>query len=293
MKRLYRTLLLILSLGIFSSCLIDNETDLDMNDKGSNLATFNKNAINLTALANGSEYQMDIQLKLVGPSVADLTGDITVTVARAASSTAIEGVHYKFASKTIVLKKADNYFANLGITLLTEGNTPPMDDTPEYLDYKAPILDLVISTATGESTVVPSGKKTNIVLNYTPPNPYAGDYDVTIKYFHPTAGGSYPNDPYGGLRTDEKTLTAVTGRKCETGFSIWPDTDLCWITILSDNSVVFTVDDTWPYDVKSGDPNNANNISHYDPATGKIYLYYYYAGTGGNRIFWEVLTPKN
>ena len=83
---------------------------------------------------------------------------------------------------------------------------------------------------------------------------------------------------------------AVTGRKCETWFAVW-DTDKCWITVNSDNSVDYEVWEDWGIPVKNGDPNNAANVSHFDPATGKIYLYYYYAGTGGNRIFWEILTP--
>jgi len=84
---------------------------------------------------------------------------------------------------------------------------------------------------------------------------------------------------------------AITGRKCETGFAVWPDTDLCWITVKADNSIEFEVADTWPYTVLMGDPNDPSKVSHFDPATGKIYLYYYYAGTGGNRIFWETFTP--
>jgi hypothetical protein len=293
MKTLKYILFLFLSVGLLNSCLVESETDYDLNDDGNNLATFTKNSINLTALANGNQYPMQIQMKMVGPTIMDMKGDITVTVAAASTSTAVENKHYRIPNKTITLKNSDNYFGNLDIVLLTAGNAPPMDDTPEYLLYKAPVLDLVVTNATGEAKAAASGKQAKIILNFTPPNPYAGDYDVELKYFHPTAGGSYPNEPYGGVRALEKTLLPVTGRKCETGFAVWGETDICWITILADNSIIFVVDDTWPYDVKMGDPNDPSKISHYDPATGKIYLYYYYAGSGGNRIFWEVFTPAS
>jgi len=292
MKTLKYILIFMLSMGFFNSCLVEDTTDLDLNGQGPSLVTFDGTGlVNLTVLANGSEYDKTIRMLVVGPTKFGLTGDLSVTVEPAANSTAVEGKHYTI-EKTIVLKASDNYLGYLNITLLTEGNTPPMDGTPEAETYKAPILYIKIASVTGADGVVGSGKNAQVNLNFTPPNPYAGDYDVELKYFHPTAGGSYPDEPYGGLRVSEKTLSAITGRKCQTGFAIWPDTDLCWITVNADNSINFEVDVTWPYDVKMGDPKNSANVSHYDPETGIIYLYYYYAGTGGDRIFWEVFTPK-
>jgi len=116
------------------------------------------------------------------------------------------------------------------------------------------------------------------------------DFTSVIYYFHPTAGGSYPDNPYGGIRSSVKTLTFAQHGKAETNFAVW-DTVLCWITINGDNSIGFEVSNTWPYEVKLGDPNDASRISHFDPVTGKIYLYYYYTGASGNRIFWEEFTP--
>lgn len=292
MKTLKYILIFMLGMGFFNSCLVEDTTDLDQNALGPNLVTFDGTGlVNLTVLANGSEYDRTIKMLVVGPSKTGLTGDLTVTVKPAANSTAKEGIHYTL-EKTLVLKASDNYLGYVNITLLTEGNTPPMDGTEEAKTYKAPILFLDIESVTGASGVVGSGKPAQVNLNFTPPNPYAGDYDVELKYFHPTAGGVYPTEPYGGVRAMEKTLSAITGRKCQTGFAVWPDTDLCWITVNADNSINFEVDVTWPYDVKSGDPKNSENVSHYDPETGKIYLYYYYTGSGGDRIFWEVFTPK-
>ena len=296
MKKLKYLLIFILSLGIFNSCLIDDETDLDLNDDGLNIASFDKTKINFVALANGDEYDMEIQMKVVGPTLSDLTNDITVTVAAATTSTAVSGDHYIIETPSIVLAADNNFLGIVEVTMITAGNSPPMDGTPEYDEYVAPVFDLDIVSATGDPMVTASGRSAEVTLNYTPPNPYAGDYAVEMRYFHPTAGGSYPpsvnpDDPYGGVRNYEKTLTAITGRKCETGFAVWGDTDVCWITCNADNSITFEVDDTWTYDVALGDPDDPANVPYYDPATGVIYMYYHYYGTGGARIFWEIFTP--
>jgi len=292
MKTLKYILFFVLSLGLMNSCLVEDTTDLDLNSQGPNLVTFDGTGlVNLTVLANGTAYDRTIKILLVGPTKFDVKGDLTVSVEATKESTAIEGVHYNL-EKTMVLKESDNYLGYINITLLTAGNTPPMEGTPEFETYKAPVLYLKITNVTGGENVLGSGKTAQVNLNFTPPNPYAGDYTSVIKYFHPTAGGSYPDDPYGGIRTYDKTLTAITGRKCESGFAVWYDTDLCWITVNADNSITYEVDVTWPYDVKMGDPKDPTHVSYYDPDTGVIYLYYYYSGSGGDRIFWEVLTPK-
>ena len=123
---------------------------------------------------------------------------------------------------------------------------------------------------------------------------WAGFYEVECKtklsYFHPTAGGSYPNEPYGGVRAVDKTLLFIADGVAETWFALWSDIS-CWITINADNSIGFEVANDWLYTVLPGDPNDPTKISHLDPETGIIYLYYYYVGTGGSRIFWEVFTP--
>jgi len=295
MKKLKYILLFILSVGLFNSCLIDNETDLDGNASGNNVVTFDRIVDNLTCTANGDEYTFNVKVKVVGPTVMNLTGDITVNVNATANSTARSDDHYRIVNPTITLTKENNYLAYLTIILMSEGNSAPMDGTPEFEDYEAPMLYLELA-ATGAPNVVGSGKEGQFTLNFTPPNPYAGEYDVEMRYFHPSAGGSHPSfpdfdpdSPYGGIRYYTKTLAAVTGRKCETEFAIWED--LCWITINADNSIKYEVDDTWTYDVGLGNPYDATQVSHFDPETGKIYLYYNYMGSGGYRIFWEVFTP--
>lgn len=290
MKTLKYIFLLVLILGTAGACLVDDTEEYAANSTGYNLATFEKNSVNLTALANGDEYLMKVQVKLVGPTVREVTNDITVTVSADASSTAVEGVHYVINTPTVILKADNNYLANVEITLITEGNSPPEDGTPEQKLYKAPILNLNIVSATGDAKVTNSGKPGKLTLNFVRPNPFAGMYNAHLIYRHPNAG-TYPDNIYVE-EDNEKELLAITGRKCETGFATWFDTDLCWITVNPDNSITFEVDaTTWPYTVVLGDPNDPTKISHFDPDTRIIYLYYHYQGTGGPRIFWEVFTP--
>ncbi len=298
MKKLKYIIIFILSVGMLNSCdLFDKETALDLNAEGLNVVTFERVNSNLTGLADGTEYTFTMPIKVVGPTVMDLTSDLTVTISANENSTAVDGDMYRIETPTITLTESNNYLGTIEITLVTVGNTPPMDGTPEFDAYVAPVLyvDIIV---TGDAMVSGSGKGGSMTLNFTPPNPYAGLYDVEMRYFHPTAGGSHPSfadfnpdDPYGGIRYYQKELVAVTGRKCETGFAVWGTTDICWITCNADNSVTFIVDDTWSYDVALGNPFDASQLSHYDPADGMIYLYYHYVGTGGARIFWEVFTP--
>lgn len=297
MKKLNNIIYLIIGLALLSSCEVKKSQFVTDLEGGPILATFESFNINLVALANGDEYDRTIRVKIQGPGFRDLTSDLTVTVAPAAASTAVENQHYRMENKTITLRADNNHLALLDIVMLTAGNSPPQEGTPEYEDYVAPRLILEISEVSGNSKVIASGKPANIVLNFVPPNPYEGDYEAYLRYYHPTAGGSHPSfpdwdpsDPFVE-EVNLKTLRAITGRTCETGFATWYDTDICWITVNVDNSITFEVDVTWPYDVTLGDPYDPSLISHFDPETRMIYLYYNYVGTGGTRIFWEEFTP--
>lgn len=301
MKKIKYLLIFILSFGIFNSCLIDDETDLHLNAEGANVAAFNSHSVNLAALVDGTDKVKEILMKVVGPTVADLTSDITYTVAALATSTAVEGEHYRLDNPTITLTKANNYFGVLEVTLITEGNKPIEEGEPGYEDYienyVAPVLELEVTNTSGDPKVLSDGKICSVTLSFMLFNPWAGVYDVEMRYFHPAAGGSYPpsvnpDDPYGGIRHYEKELVGESSKRVVTGFAIWGEPDLCWITFNDDGaSIEFLVGDTWPYDVALGDPDDPSNVTHFDPVTRKIYMYYHYYGTGGARIFWEVFTP--
>lgn len=119
-------------------------------------------------------------------------------------------------------------------------------------------------------------------------NFFAGSYDLLMKYFHPTAGGTYPTSAYGGDRKSTVNLIPISAYECTDYFGVWTDNKVT-IKITPDYKVSITFNRT---DAVSGDPNNAANVNSYNPATGVIKLFYYYPGSGGNRIFWAVYTPK-
>lgn len=288
MRTLKYLFMFILSATLINSCW-DDTMEIDLNDDGPNIVTFERVVDNLGAEANGEEFDFRVRIRLVGPSSMDLTNDIEVTFVRNDASTAVEGEHYRINNLPITLSKSDNYLGFMDITLITEGNSPPLEGTPEFDAWVPPVLELDI-VASGDPSVVGSGKGGNFTLNFRAPNPYAGLYDAHIIYRHPSLG-EYP-DNISVDEVNEKELIAVTGRKCETGFAVWFDTDICWITVNPDNSINFVVDDTWDYDVKLGDPFDPSLVSHFDPDTRQIYLYYHYEGDGGFRVFWEVFTPK-
>lgn len=124
--------------------------------------------------------------------------------------------------------------------------------------------------------------------NISVANFFAGPYEKQMKYFHPTAGGTYPTTPYSGY-TENVDLVAMNASECWDWFGVWEDNKITINIDSETNAVQLTFERS---DAVVGDPNNAENVCSYDPETGIIKLYYYYPGSGGNRIFWAVYTPR-
>ncbi|MCP4458369.1 MAG: hypothetical protein GY816_10160 [Cytophagales bacterium] len=290
MKKL--KIITIMCMGAMLASCVDDGSIVDDIGGTPNVVDFETTSINFGGLADGSEYAREFYVKLTGPSLDDVTGDVTVNIAvDASSSTAVSGTHFTLNTASLTLSTDNDYFGVISITMLSEGNSPPQEGTPEFDDYEAPYIDLVISSVSSSEDVVGTGKVGRITLNFTPPNPYAGDYSAYIEYRHPSAG-TYP-DNINVAETNVKTMTALTGTKVEMSwFAVWEgySTEL---TVNADNSIAFTVSPDWGQTVLLGDPFDATKISYYDPATRIIYLYYYYdhdSGTGV-RNFWEIYTP--
>lgn len=291
MKKIKYILILILSVSFMTSCF-DDTTELDLNDDGLNVVTWDRVSDNLTGVAEegGAEYTFMKKIKLVGPTKDKITSTITVD-ATVGEGTTADGTMYTINNLPLTLSPENNFLAEVSITLTTLGNEPPKENTPEYDAYVAPVLYLDL-VATGDAMVTGSGKTGKFVLNFTPRNPYAGEYTAHVIYRHPSVG-TYPDN----INVEEdniKTLTGVTARKCEVGwFAVW-EGYLSWITVNADYSVKYEVSSDWGQTVKMGDGFNTSLISHFDPADGKIYLYYHYDHTSGTgiRSFWEYFTPN-
>jgi hypothetical protein len=171
MRKLNYIFLFIVGMFLLNSCL-ESESSFDLNDQEKNLAGFETGTGSAAAISDGREYKFTVKVKIVGPTKVDLKNDITLTIGADASSTAVEGVHFRIDNPTVTLKADNNYLGLFEYTMLTEGIDPPLD--------KAPVLVLKVVDASGEEMVVNSGKMTQISLLYACYSNLSGDYSVSV-----------------------------------------------------------------------------------------------------------------
>jgi hypothetical protein len=294
-------IILTLIAGMFSlnSCLKDNVGDYWNDDvAGKMYAQVVKYTLQQQSLkAVPGEVQFSFMVNIATDQVP--TEDITLTFGvdtdamnkyNAANKTVYQLFpNLEILTKTVIIKAGTrNAYVN--------GKVWGAENLSVTDKYMAPISILSAKTASGKDIMIAGNMKTYF-LALQVANPFAGFYDVEMRYFHPTAGGAYPpytnpDNPFGGVRYyKNQELVTVTANQVVTGFGVWQSDYSMWITINPDNSISLVVDPNWSYSVSLGDPYSSDKVSHYDPATGKIYLYYHYTGSGGDRIFWEVFTP--
>ena len=217
--------------------------------------------------------------------------DITINIPKGPGITGVE-IYRTYTGKTKVLDQtinvgSSNVSADVSkqvsftYSQLSAGLGMPADESVLNIGDKW-TLSYVSVMEDGRKVDV-AGKTTIAVANF-----FAGAYVKNMKYFHPTAGGTYPTTPYSAY-TENVDLVALNAYECDDWFGVWEDTKVI-IRINPDNSVHLTFVNR--SDVNMGDPNNPANVCSYDPVTGVIKLYYNYAGSGGYRIFWVVYTPR-
>ncbi len=218
--------------------------------------------------------------------------DITIDIPKGPGITGVE-IYRTYTGKAKVLDQtvsvgAANVSADVSkqvsftYSQLSAGLGMPADESVLTIGHKW-TLSYVSVMEDGRKVDV-SGKTEIAVANF-----FAGAYVKDIKYFHPTAGGTYPTTPYSAY-TENVNLRPLNASECDEWFGVWEDTKV----VININQTTNAVTLSFPgrSDVNSGDPNNPDNISSYNPATGVIKLYYNYAGSGGFRIFWVVYTPR-
>jgi hypothetical protein len=277
MKTLKYILIILLSLGTFNSCLVDDTTNYDLNDDGFNLAGFRDPSSSFSFVSDGNEYEFTVPVRIVGPISMDLNNDITVTFAIDASSTAIEGTHVRLDEPSLTLTAGDNYLGLLPVTILTEGIVAPLD--------KAPILVLKAVSATGDPKVTNNGKPINITLNYGCFSDLAGTYNAHL--IRTNADGTTTTHDY----VDEITQTGVgTYRTTEVAHYIgglgvgtngYTFVDVCNVITVPNQNLV----DYYSNEVFGHLPGSV------DPATGVIHTYYTVTFAAGNRTYDCTYTP--
>ncbi|HUX59021.1 MAG TPA: hypothetical protein VMV77_18760 [Bacteroidales bacterium] len=172
-----------------------------------------------------------------------------------------------------------------GLIMPTDPQIPTTEAVPNIADFIGDSWTFTYICTMTDGRVLTNTRTTTVAIA----NFFAGTYDLLLKYFHPTAGGTYPTSAYGGDRKSKIDMIPVGALDCTVWFGVWTDNKIN-IHIDKDYNVTITFDRP---DAKMGDPENADNVCSYDPETGVIKLYYYYPGSGGPRIFWAVYTPKN
>jgi len=250
-----------ISMSFLTSCF-DDETGLELNDQGNNVAGFTNARENVANIADGSEYDFTLKMKLEGPTVMDLTNDVTVTFEATAGSTAIEGVHYRIDNPTTTLLKANDFLGYANVVMLTDGIVAP-------LAGPSPILILKATATTGDNKVVASGKPVTVTLNYACDSNLDGNYTETFEYYR---GGAFVST---GTRTTTFTKTGVGEYRTSNvghwtpaqlggtpGFTFY---DVCGdISIPGQNLV----------DLYSNWVQGVAGVSSVDPVTGNIYIEY-------------------
>ncbi|VAX36596.1 hypothetical protein MNBD_UNCLBAC01-1184 [hydrothermal vent metagenome] len=256
--------LLIFALGAFtlSSCF-DDEVVSDQFGAGSNLVGFTDDAtgMNLTAVADGNEYEFDIKMMTKGARLQDVSNAVTATISIDASSTAIEGTHFRLDSKSIILSPDNNLLGLLPITMITTGINPPLDEDP--------VVVLNIESVSGDGSVVVNGKQLKAKLLYLCNSDLAGDYALTVDYwrFGALVGTYNFTDTFtktgdGQYRTNTVGAWFGTSIGGDAGFTF---IDVCdQITIPAQNLV----------NLYSNIVEGVAGKSSVDPLTGDIYMEY-------------------
>lgn len=261
MKKIKYLLIVIISMSLVTACF-DDETGLELNSEGNNVAGFTNARENVANIADGSEYDIALKMKLEGPTVMDLTNDVTVTFAAAPGSTAIEGVHYRIDNPSTTLLKANDYLGYGNIVMLSDGIVAP-------LAGPSPVLILMATATSGENKVVASGKPVVVTINYACDSNLDGTYTETIDYWRggafvstTTRTTTFTKTGVGEYRTSNVghwTPAALGGTP---GFTFY---DVCGdITIPGQNLV--NLYSNWVQGVAGA--------SSVDPITGNIYMEY-------------------
>ena len=267
MKTLKYIFLLILVAGTFQSCLVENETKYDLNDDGKNLAGFELNRTSVAGIADGSEYTFPMRVKIVGPSVTELNGDVTLTVSVDPASTAIEGTHFRLDDPDIVLSKSNNYLGLINVTMLTEGIVTPLAE--------APVLILNATSATGDAKVLNNGKSIAITMNFACFSQFEGSYTLTINRVSTLGVASTI------VRTDEE-ITKIGVETYRTKYvGHWLPADLGGTPgfTFTNSCNKFSIAEQNLVELYSN-LVTGTALGTFDPATGNIYMEYSVCASG-------------
>ncbi len=280
MKTIKYILIFVFCFASFTSCIVDDTEPSAGNGEGPNLGGFNDSSLNLGGVADGNSYDFGLKMEVKGPTYKQMTSDVVLTVAVDPKSTAIEGTHFKFNSKTITLSASNNYLGLLPITMLSQGIVAPL--------AKAPVLVLKVLSATSTDNVVNNGKNLTINFNYLCFSNLAKTYNVRMRYVRAASG-------IDQILTFQDTFTRTGAGEYRTGLiGHWTAADLggtpgfTFIDVCNE----ITIPQQNLVDLYSNLVEGVSGTSSVNPATGVITMQY--TVTGGNlREYFVTYTPVN
>jgi hypothetical protein len=245
MKKFKYILMLIISLGLFNSC-VDDTTTYDQNASGNNLAGFLVTSTSAATVCDDAEHAMAFKVKVSGPTVLDLKNDITLTIsadpaliaAAVAADTnlvpAVLGTHYRIDNPSVVLKASNNYLGYWSFEMLTAGIVPPLKKTPVLV---------LTAAATGDGKVVGNGKPLVVKLSYACYSNLAGTYNVHMVMTRAISGAVTSYDwteditqtGVGEYRTSNIAEPGWVGGVGTPGFTFY---DNCGVTTVPEQNLL-------------------------------------------------------
>ncbi|MDN4165934.1 hypothetical protein QWY31_10500 [Cytophagales bacterium LB-30] len=261
--------LYILQVGLVASIFAcsESETLIDQIEGSPNVAGFVDRSINISGIADGTEYTNQVPLWITGPSTDGLSGDYSLTIEVDPSSTAIEGTHFRIDNKSATLSAGKNLTDLFTIVMLTEGIETPLET--------APVLKLMVSAVSGSGNVVASGAPLTVNMLYLCPSDLAAAYQVTIVrndgnvYSYSDVIESTGPGQYRGVSVGHWAPGSIGGTP---GFDF---VDVCNVITVPEQNLVNLYSNLV---YQGGD-------SYVDPVTGNLHIEYYVSFAAGDRKY--------
>tara|TARA_B110000967_G_C18897979_1_gene572209 strand:+ start:4511 stop:5353 length:843 start_codon:yes stop_codon:yes gene_type:complete len=273
------TFLFLLSLSL-TSCLVDDTDPTGEFNLGPNVVGFTSSTMGFSGVANGDEYQSAINFEVKGPTSSEYTAPINAIISVDPASTAVEGVNFRLDSSTITLEANGNYTGSLPITLITEGIVAPLAESP--------VLILSVTSADGETNLLPNGIKLTVTLNYLCFSNLAGEYDVTMRYVRASSGTDV-------TQTWTDVITETNDGEYRTGrVGYWTAAQLGGTPGFTFNDVCNDISIPFQNLVErySNIVEGVAGKSSVNPESGEIYFEYTICAGGDCREFFVTYTPK-
>ncbi len=273
MKLLKYISFFILTSVMFYSCGEDESMTIKL-ENGINVFTFTETIVGYSAIADGSEYVIDLKTKITGPNMQNVSGAISAKmVVDTEASTAIEGTHYRIDNSDLTLNEAGDYFGISNITMLTEGIVTPLATSPK--------LVVRYEQVSGSSDVVGSGKSLVLTLNYACPSALEGVYDVRTT-----------SSTGADVSWTETINNIGVGKYLTQHVGTWnPALNPVYGFVFNDVCSVITVPNQGLADIYSNAVYGTSD-GNVDPATGIITINYTIEFGAGNRDYVAVYTPQ-